>query len=143
MNLSIDKKIIIKGDHIYGAAYYYMEASVASMLQELDIKYDVPEIEMELRISQIEKHSGMEPDEMQILAVKEAVKNGLLVITGGPGTGKTTTINTIIRYFESEGMDIALAAPTGRAAKRMSDTTGYEARTIHRMLELNLSLIHI
>ena len=137
MNLSIDKKIIIKGDHIYGAAYYYMEASVASMLQELDIKYDVPEIEMELRISQIEKHSGMEPDEMQILAVKEAVKNGLLVITGGPGTGKTTTINTIIRYFESEGMDIALAAPTGRAAKRMSDTTGYEARTIHRMLELN------
>ena len=86
MNLSIDKKIIIKGDHIYGAAYYYMEASVASMLQELDIKYDVPEIEMELRISQIEKHSGMEPDEMQILAVKEAVKNGLLVITGGPGT---------------------------------------------------------
>ena len=80
---------------------------------------------------------GMEPDEMQILAVKEAVKNGLLVITGGPGTGKTTTINTIIRYFESEGMDIALAAPTGRAAKRMSDTTGYEARTIHRMLELN------
>ena len=137
MNLSIDKKIIIKGDHIYGAAYYYMEASVASMLQELDIKYDVPEIEMELRISQIEKHSGMEPDEMQILAVKEALKNGLLVITGGPGTGKTTTINTIIRYFESEGMDIALAAPTGRAAKRMSDTTGYEARTIHRMLELN------
>ena len=137
MNLSIDKKIIIKGDHIYGAAYYYMEASVAAMLQELDIKYDVPEIEMELRISQIEKHSGMEPDEMQILAVKEAVKNGLLVITGGPGTGKTTTINTIIRYFESEGMDIALAAPTGRAAKRMSDTTGYEARTIHRMLELN------
>ena len=137
MNLSIDKKIIIKGDHIYGAAYYYMEASVASMLQELDIKYDVPEIEMEQRIRQIEKHSGMEPDEMQILAVKEAVKNGLLVITGGPGTGKTTTINTIIQYFESEGMDIALAAPTGRAAKRMSDTTGYEARTIHRMLELN------
>ena len=137
MNLSIDKKIIIKGDHIYGAAYYYMEASVASMLQELDIKYDVPEIEMEQRIRQIEKHSGMEPDEMQILAVKEAVKNGLLVITGGPGTGKTTTINTIIQYFELEGMDIALAAPTGRAAKRMSDTTGYEARTIHRMLELN------
>jgi exodeoxyribonuclease V alpha subunit len=70
-------------------------------------------------------------------AVKEAVRNGLLVITGGPGTGKTTTINTIIKYFEMEGMDIFLAAPTGRAAKRMSETTGYEARTIHRMLELN------
>ena len=65
--------------------------------------------------------------EMQ--AVKEAVRNGLLVITGGPGTGKTTTINTIIRYFEMEGMDIFLAAPTGRAAKRMSETTGFEART--------------
>ena len=59
------------------------------------------------------------------------------MITGGPGTGKTTTINTIIRYFELSGEDIMLAAPTGRAAKRMSETTGYEARTIHRMLELN------
>ncbi len=79
----------------------------------------------------------MELDEHQAEAVKEAVRNGLLVITGGPGTGKTTTINTIIKYFELEGMDIFLAAPTGRAAKRMSETTGYEARTIHRMLELN------
>ncbi len=79
----------------------------------------------------------MELDEHQVEAVKEAVRNGLLVITGGPGTGKTTTINTIIKYFELEGMDIFLAAPTGRAAKRMSETTGYEARTIHRMLELN------
>ena len=73
----------------------------------------------------------------QRTAVKEAVRSGLLVITGGPGTGKTTTINTIIQYFESEGMDIALAAPTGRAAKRMSETTGYEAKTIHRLLELS------
>ncbi len=137
MDLAIEKKIMVKGEHIYGAAYYYMESSVASMLQELDVKYDIPEIEIEQRIRQIEKRSGMEPDEMQMLAVKEAVKSGLLVITGGPGTGKTTTINTIIRYFELEGLDIFLAAPTGRAAKRMSDTTGYEARTIHRMLELN------
>ena len=76
-------------------------------------------------------------DEHQIEAVKEAVRNGVLVITGGPGTGKTTTINAIIRYFEAVGDDIMLAAPTGRAAKRMSETTGYEARTIHRMLELN------
>lgn len=137
MNLAIEKKIMVKGEHIYGAAYYYMESSVAAMLQELDVKYDVLDIEIEQCIRRIEKNSGMEPDEMQALAVKEAVKNGLLVITGGPGTGKTTTINTIIRYFELEGMDIFLAAPTGRAAKRMSDTTGYEARTIHRMLELN------
>ena len=66
----------------------------------------------------------------------EAVNSGLLIITGGPGTGKTTTINTIIRYFESEEMEIFLAAPTGRAAKRMTEATGYEARTIHRLLEL-------
>ncbi len=73
---------------------------------------------------------------MQEKAVFEAVNSGLLVITGGPGTGKTTTINAIIQYFENEGMEILLAAPTGRAAKRMTETTGYEARTIHRMLEL-------
>lgn len=74
---------------------------------------------------------------MQRMAVIEAARNGLLIVTGGPGTGKTTTINTIIQFFESEGMDILLAAPTGRAAKRMTETTGYEARTIHRMLELS------
>ncbi len=137
MDLAIDRKIMVKGEHIYGAAYYYMEASIAAMLKELDVKYDVPDIEIEQQICRIEKQTGMEPDEMQMLAVKEAVKNGLLVITGGPGTGKTTTINAIIKYFELEGMDIFLGAPTGRAAKRMSETTGYEARTIHRMLELN------
>lgn len=78
----------------------------------------------------------IEPDELQIRAVIEAVNSGLLIITGGPGTGKTTTINTIIRYFEQEEMEILLAAPTGRAAKRMTEATGYEARTIHRLLEL-------
>ena len=65
----------------------------------------------------------------------EAIQNGLFILSGGPGTGKTTTINTIIRYFESEGMDIFLAAPTGRAAKRMTEATGLEAKTIHRLLE--------
>ena len=107
------------------------------MLKQLDVTYDVPDIEIEAAIRNIEKKTEMELDEHQVEAVKEAVRNGLLVITGGPGTGKTTTINTIIKYFELEGMDIFLAAPTGRAAKRMSETTGYEARTIHRMLELN------
>ena len=129
MDLAIDKKIMVKGEQIYAAAYYYMEASIAAMLRGLDVKYDVLDIEIEEKIRRIEKQTGMEPDEMQMLAVKEAVKNGLLVITGGPGTGKTTTINAIIKYFEMEGMDIFLAAPTGRAAKRMSETTGYEART--------------
>lgn len=137
MDLAIEKKLMIRGEHIYAAGYYYMEASVAAMLRELNVTYPVPDIEIEQQIRRIEQQANIEPDDMQFLAVKEAVKNGLLIVTGGPGTGKTTTINTIIKYFELEGMDIFLAAPTGRAAKRMSDTTGYEARTIHRMLELN------
>ena len=120
---------------IYANTFYYMEANTAAMLKQLDVTYDVPDIEIEAAIRNIEKKTEMELDEHQVEAVKEAVRNGLLVITGGPGT--TTTINTIIKYFELEGMDIFLAAPTGRAAKRMSETTGYEARTIHRMLELN------
>ena len=97
---------------------------MAVMLRELNVKYDFSETVVEQRIRKIEQLSELELDEMQRTAVKEAVRSGLLVITGGPGTGKTTTINTIIQYFESEGMDIALAAPTGRAAKRMSETTG-------------------
>ncbi len=141
MDLSIDRKIIMKQSgnqvQIYSSSFYYMEANTATMLRELDITYDVADAEIEQRIHNIEKQTGMQLDEHQVQAVKEAVRNGLLIITGGPGTGKTTTINTIIRYFEIEGMDIFLAAPTGRAAKRMSETTGFEARTIHRMLELN------
>lgn len=141
MDLAIERKIIMKQmqeqTQIYAATFYYMEANTATMLRGLNVSYDVPDIEIEQRIRKIEKQTGMTLDEHQVTAVKEAVRNGLLIITGGPGTGKTTTINTIIRYFESEGMDIFLAAPTGRAAKRMSETTGFEARTIHRMLELN------
>ena len=141
MNLAMDRKIImcqVDGvTQIYSSAFFYMEANTATMLKQLDVSYDVPDIEIEMRLRQIEKQTKMDLDEHQVEAVKEAVRNGLLIITGGPGTGKTTTINTIIRYFEMEGMDIFLAAPTGRAAKRMSETTGFEARTIHRMLELN------
>ncbi len=142
MDLAIERKIIMKqaeGEQtqIYAASFYYMEANTAAMLKQLNVRYDVPDIEIEQRIRGIEKQTGMVLDEHQVTAVKEAVCNGLLVITGGPGTGKTTTINTIIKYFELEGMDIFLAAPTGRAAKRMSETTGFEARTVHRMLELN------
>lgn len=137
MDLAIDKKIMIKGEHIYGAAYYYMESAIAAMLWDLNIKYDVSDELIERKICGIERQNGIESDEMQMAAVKEAVRNGFLIITGGPGTGKTTTINILIRYFEAEGFDICLGAPTGRAAKRMSEATGYEARTIHRMLELN------
>ena len=141
MDLAIERKIIMKqGENqtqIYAASFYYMEANTATMLKQLNVSYEVPDLEIEERVRRIEKQTGMELDEHQMTAVKEAVRNGLLIITGGPGTGKTTTINTIIKYFEMEGLDIFLAAPTGRAAKRMSETTGFESRTIHRMLELN------
>ena len=141
MNLAMDRKIIMRQvgntTQIYASSFFYMEANTATMLKQLNANFNVPDIEIEERLRQIEKQTKMDLDEHQVEAVKEAVRNGLLVITGGPGTGKTTTINTIIRYFELEGMDIFLAAPTGRAAKRMSETTGFEARTIHRMLELN------
>ena len=145
MNLAMDRKIIMQQNdgitQIYATSFYYMEANSATMLKQLDISYEVGDEEIEARIHKIEKQTKMELDEHQVEAVKEAVRNGLLIITGGPGTGKTTTINTIIRYFESEGLDIFLAAPTGRAAKRMSETTGFEARTIHRMLELTGGMV--
>jgi len=144
MNLAIDRKIMMQQKEdvtrIYASTFYHMEANTAAMLKQLDVSYDVADAEIEKRVKRIEKQTGIQLDEQQLCAVKEAVRNGLLIITGGPGTGKTTTINTIIRYFEMEGMDIFLGAPTGRAAKRMSETTGFEARTIHRMLEVNAGI---
>ena len=85
----------------------------------------------------MEEKEKIELDPLQHKAVIESIKHGLLILTGGPGTGKTTTINTMIQFFESEGLSILLAAPTGRAAKRMTEATGYEAQTIHRLLEVN------
>ena len=139
-NLCIDRKLIIKleeeEERVYAAAYYYMELNTAKMLHDLNVPYAYDEAASMRRLEKIEDHAGMELDELQREAVLGAVKNGVFLLTGGPGTGKTTTINAMIRYFESEGLDIMLAAPTGRAAKRMTETTGYEASTIHRMLEL-------
>ncbi len=140
-DLAMDKKIIIRETdghkQIYGASLFYLELNTAKMLCDLNIKYDLTTTEIELRLASVEKQFKIELDELQRTAVVEAARNGLLVLTGGPGTGKTTTINAIIRFFEAEGMDILLAAPTGRAAKRMTETTGYEARTIHRLLEIS------
>ena len=141
VDLAMDRKIVQKeqGDQIliYPAQYYYLELNTARMLRELDIFCPEDEKIVERRIVQIEKETGTVLDEMQKKAVQEAAGHGLLILTGGPGTGKTTTINTIIRYFEGEGAEIRLAAPTGRAAKRMTEATGYEAQTIHRLLELS------
>lgn len=141
MDLSIDKKVVVRstdaGDRlVYASMYYYMEQSVAGMLKALDIQYKEDPKFIEDRISKIEKEERIELDQIQKDAVTKAVLNGLVVITGGPGTGKTTTINTIINYFKLEGLDIRLAAPTGRAAKRMTETCGFEAQTIHRLLEI-------
>lgn len=140
-DLAMEKKLILKRDgeilQIYSAVYYYMELNTAVMLKRLNLTYQVDERELEKTLDRIEEANGLKLDEHQSQAVKDAVRNGLLVVTGGPGTGKTTTINSIIAYFELAGLDMMLAAPTGRAAKRMSEMTGYEARTIHRMLELN------
>lgn len=139
--LSIEKKVIIKEDGqdklIYSSVYYYMELNVARMLHDLNIRYNFNPENVRKRVATIENQFDIELEEQQRTAVTEAAGNGLLIITGGPGTGKTTIINTIIKFFESEGMEILLAAPTGRAAKRMTETTGYEAKTIHRMLELS------
>ena len=140
VDLSMERKIIQKEEKgqvlVYPAQYYYLELNTARMLRELDIDCPEDEERVERRISQIQKETGTVLDEMQEKAVKEAAGHGLLVLTGGPGTGKTTTINAIIRFFESEGAELRLAAPTGRAAKRMTEAPGYEAQTIHRMLEL-------
>lgn len=141
MDLSMERKVIQKeaGDEIlvYPSRFYYLELNTARMLQELNVLCPENEAFVQRRIAQIEKETGTSLDEMQKRAVTEAASHGLFILTGGPGTGKTTTINAIIRFFEGEGVELRLAAPTGRAAKRMTEATGYEAQTIHRLLELN------
>lgn len=121
----------------YSGHMYYMELTVARMLLDLNCSFKVSEQAMDKKINEVEKICGKNLADMQRVAVSEAMRNGVLVVTGGPGTGKTTTVDAIINAFEMEGMDILLAAPTGRAAKRMSETTGHPAQTIHRLLELN------
>lgn len=147
-NLTMDKKLIVKKEGedtlCYASGYYYAELSCARMLSELkqNLVFDgelLPSEEAKIyrKIEKIQEKEELELDELQKQAVMESIKNSILILTGGPGTGKTTTINMMIRYFEAEGLDLFLAAPTGRAAKRMTEATGYEARTIHRMLELS------
>ena len=140
-NLMMDKKLIAKNnDNIFSANFYYEEHGSAVMLSDLNIAENVSPADEERyrqRILDIEKRKNLQLDDLQREAVLKSISNGIVIITGGPGTGKTTTINTIIEYYASEGLDILLAAPTGRAAKRMTEATGYEARTIHRLLEVS------
>ena len=142
--MNMDKRVIcreIGGENcLYASNLYYMEMNCARMLLDLNISFPVDEGALERKVAQLEQSQEISLDQMQRTAVYQAVQNGVMIIMGGPGTGKTTTINTIAQILEEEGMDILLAAPTGRAAKRMSETTGYEAQTIHRLLELNGSV---
>ena len=123
--------------HVYRATIYYTELQVATLLKDLNVTVENAELDAKraLTIDEITEKHGIELDPLQRDAVLTAGHSGLLVITGGPGTGKTTTINTIIRMFADEGKTILLGAPTGRAAKRMSEATGWPASTIHRLLE--------
>lgn len=141
MDLSMEKKIVLKkteeGTRVYASKYYYMELNTARMLHDLNVKFDMTDSALKERLHAIEESTGLLLDEMQKNAVLESMLHGVTVLTGGPGTGKTTTINAMIHFFESEGLKLLLAAPTGRAAKRMTEATGYEAQTIHRLLEVN------
>ncbi|MDE6319886.1 MAG: AAA family ATPase, partial [Lachnospiraceae bacterium] len=164
-NLAMDKKLVIKTAsaactsiqaapaadasiqaplaserRVYASSFYYAELACAKMLLDLSVREELVPAEEEALLKKIrllEEDLGIELDALQRRSVLESIRNGVFILSGGPGTGKTTTINAIIRYFLSQGMDILLAAPTGRAAKRMTEATGYEARTIHRLLELS------
>lgn len=141
MALQVERKIILKEIEgtlaVYGSTQYHVELDTARLLWDLNLDYPVSEYELQQAVEKLKQKSDIELDELQQKAVRQAVSSGLVIITGGPGTGKTTVINSIIRYFEQEGLELRLAAPTGRAAKRMTEATGYQAQTIHRLLELN------
>ncbi|WP_270504270.1 ATP-dependent RecD-like DNA helicase [Paraclostridium sordellii] len=142
LGLAYDQKIHIeKGlgheNHIYLIPYYLSENGVCKQIIKLaQSDFKDLNIDVEKEIEKVEEETGIKLANNQVLAVKEAIKSGLVVITGGPGTGKTTTINTIIKVFENNEQEVLLAAPTGRAAKRMSETSNKEAKTIHRLLEM-------
>ena len=141
MDLAVDRKLMLKENQeevcVYSMSAYYTELNTAKMLHDLNISCETEEKKIEKKIEKLEKKYGYELDELQKQAVVTAAGHGLLILTGGPGTGKTTTINAIIDYFEAEGLEVRLAAPTGRAAKRMKEATGCEAQTVHRLLEIS------
>ncbi|SKB85974.1 exodeoxyribonuclease V alpha subunit [Lachnospiraceae bacterium] len=140
-DLAMNRRIVVKNEHdesrIYLKSLYQVELDSARRLMDLDLKEEVHEKELAHEIENIEHKNDIVLADEQRKAVEEAVVNGVFVMTGGPGTGKTTTIKVLLRYFLSKGMDVMLAAPTGRAAKRLTEAAGMEARTIHRMLEVS------
>ncbi|MBE7013040.1 MAG: ATP-dependent RecD-like DNA helicase, partial [Ruminococcaceae bacterium] len=124
------------GERIYYFSHYYAEKYCALKINELSrVRYEADEANISAQIHLIESRRNIRLADAQKKAVSSAMENGVLVITGGPGTGKTTIINTIIDIMEANGLKVVLTAPTGRAAKRMTQVCGREARTIHRLLE--------
>lgn len=144
MALALERKVVLKqgsdgedGNIVYAGQYYYLELNSARMLLDLNRPGDESEEEIRQNLDKLKESGSLVLEEEQQRAVKSAAESNVLILTGGPGTGKTTTINEIIRYFRMERKSVLLAAPTGRAAKRMTETTGYEAQTIHRLLEIS------
>ena len=142
INDSIDKMIksedlVLDNEAIFLPPFYYAECGVANKLKRLMGSTEQSLFEEQLDINQIVRKTHIHYDDVQVEAIRMAVNSKVMVLTGGPGTGKTTTTLGIIAALQNIGMSILLAAPTGRAAKRMSEATGKEAKTIHRLLEYN------
>ena len=123
-------------EYVYLPDYFYAERFIADRINVLKDFTSPEDFDYDNLIDIEQEEHGIEYEELQRRAITSAVSRGLMILTGGPGTGKTTTLNAIISIFEKRGLHVLLAAPTGRAAKRMSDLTGYEAKTIHRLLEV-------
>ena len=144
MDLTYDQKIHIEkmnGQNlIYLIPYYLSENGVCKQIVKLaQAEFKDLNIDIEEEIRVVEEEANIKLATNQAKAVKEAIESGVVIVTGGPGTGKTTTINTIIKIFENNDQEVVLAAPTGRAAKRMSETSQREAKTIHRLLEMGFA----
>ena len=141
INLKATQEIVIEerdgGQWVYLYPYYKAEINVAERLQILDASNntkEIPKIEKEIKL--LQKHSDIKLSEKQLEAIRAVNEHNVCIITGGPGTGKTTIIKSIIELYKNKGKKVALAAPTGRAAKRMEEATGEEAKTLHRLLEI-------
>lgn len=130
--------LMLDGTAIYLPPFYYAECGTANRLNALVHTKEAGSIfTARFDLAKLQRETGIEYDEVQVEAIRQAIASKVMVLTGGPGTGKTTTTKAIIAALQSAGMRILLAAPTGRAAKRMSEATGMEAKTIHRLLEYN------
>lgn len=141
-DLALSKDIYVINERgeifVYYAPYYIAENNVAKKIVELSTtEFEDMDMDLDQAIGNIEKEEAMAFGKKQIRAIKESLDNGMLIITGGPGTGKTTIINAIIKLCDLLKLDVTLTAPTGRAAKRMTETTSREAKTIHRLLAMS------